>query len=230
MAGRVVHVYRVGRRRYGQVLDAQVRLRDARIRGEMPDTLLLLEHEPVITLGRSASEAHILASPEMLRAQGIEVFDIGRGGDVTYHGPGQLVGYPILDLKPDRRDVRRYVSNLEEVMIRVAATHGLTAGRVEGLNGTWIEDRKLGAVGVRIRQWVTMHGFALNVSTNLSAFDVIVPCGIRDKAVTSLSMELGGPPLGMDETVETTARVFGEVFDSEIVMHDGLPPEADHAG
>lgn len=223
--GREIHVHRVGRRPYGPMLQAQVALRDARIAGDVPDTLLLLEHDPVITLGRSSSEAHILATPEALRSRGIECYEIGRGGDVTYHGPGQLVGYPIVDLRPDRKDVRRFVTNLEEVMIRVCAHYGLRAGRVEGLNGTWIEDRKVGAVGVRIRQWVTMHGFALNVNTELSAFDVIVPCGIQDKAVTSLQGELGRE-LPMQEVQEVTAAAFADVFESAPVLHDGMPQRA----
>lgn len=184
-------VRRLGRMPYGVALELQQTLLAARIAGEISDTLLLLEHDPVITLGRAAKREHVLFSATALSALDVQTFEVGRGGDVTYHGPGQLVAYPILDLKPDRRDVRKYVWTLEEIMLRVAADYGLCAGRVSGLNGTWIGQRKLGAVGVRIRQWVTTHGLALNVNTDLSAFDMIIPCGIRNRGVTSLARELG---------------------------------------
>jgi lipoyl(octanoyl) transferase len=207
-------VERLGRIPYGQALALQEELVEARIAQQIPDTLLVLEHPPVITLGRAAKLDHVLLSREALQAQGVEVFETGRGGDVTYHGPGQLVGYPIIDLAPDRQDVRKYVNGLEEVMIRVAASYGLTAARVSGLNGAWIEDRKLGAVGVRIRHWVTMHGFALNVSTALDAFDLIVPCGIRDRGVTSLERELGRT-VALDEAAERAVQAFADVFDAE---------------
>jgi lipoyl(octanoyl) transferase len=220
---RPIHLHRLGRVDYGPTLELLERLLEARRLGQIEDTVLLLEHEPVITLGRSARAEHLLGSREALQARGIQVFDIGRGGDVTYHGPGQLVGYPIVDLNPDRRDVRRYVRSLEEVMIRIAASYGLSAGRIEGLNGTWLEQRKLGAVGVRIRQWITMHGFALNVTTDLSAFDVIVPCGIRDKQVTSLAREIGREP-PMAEVVARAGELLAETFDATPHWHDG-PPE-----
>jgi lipoyl(octanoyl) transferase len=207
-------VHRLGRIGYTAALALQERLLQARTDGSIPDTLLLLEHDPVITLGRGAKPEHVLRSRELLAAQGVELHETGRGGDVTYHGPGQLVGYPIVDLSPDRRDVRKYVAGLEEVMIRTAASYGLHAGRIAGLNGTWLGDRKLGAVGVRIRRWVTMHGFALNVSTALSAFELIVPCGIPDKQVTSLERELGAAP-PMAEVEQATVRAFAEVFAAE---------------
>lgn len=218
-----LHIHRLGRVPYGPTLALQERLRDARIEGHVPDTLLLLEHDPVITFGRGAKEEHLLASAESLAARGVERFDIGRGGDVTYHGPGQLVGYPIIDLRPDRQDVRRYVWMLEELMIRTAASYGLSAGRIAGLNGTWVEERKIGAVGVRLRKWVTMHGFALNVNTDLSAFDLIVPCGIADKQVTSLARELARD-VDMDEVIDTVGRHAAEVFGQPAVWHDGLVP------
>jgi len=211
-AGSALAVHRLGSVGYATALELQERLLAARIAQRIPDTLLLLQHTPVITLGRGSRPEHVLASRELLAAGGVEVHESARGGDVTYHGPGQLVGYPIVDLNPDRRDVRRYVAGLEEVMIRIASEYGLPTGRIAGLNGAWVEDRKLGAVGVRIRRWVTMHGFALNVSTNLSAFDLIVPCGIPDKKVTSLERELGRP-VPLDEVEAVTIRVFGEVFD-----------------
>ena len=170
--------------------EAQHRARSA---GDAPDTLFLLEHAPVFTLGRRAEHSHILASSALLREKGIDVVQTGRGGDVTYHGPGQVVGYPVLDLKPDRKDVRRYVYDLEQVMIDTCAAFGVSAGRVDGLIGCWVDgERKMGAIGVRISRWVTMHGFAFNVSdAPLEAFDLIVPCGISDRGVTSLQRELG---------------------------------------
>jgi lipoyl(octanoyl) transferase len=220
---RPLAIRKLGRIGYAQALGLQESLLEARARGEIEDSLLLLEHDPVITLGRGAKPQHVLASRERLAAQGVELFETGRGGDVTYHGPGQLVGYPIIDLSPDRRDVRKYVAGLEEVMIRVAAAFGLTATRIAGLNGAWIEDRKLGAVGVRIRRWVTMHGFALNVSTALDAFELIVPCGIADKRVTSLERELGQAPAMAD--VELAAvRAFSDVFDAVPAETTALPP------
>lgn len=219
---RPLTVYRLGRVAYAPTLALQERLLEARVAGEIGDTLLLLEHEPVITLGRGARQENVLLSEELLAQRGVEVHGIGRGGDVTYHGPGQLVAYPILDLKPDRRDVRKYVAGLEQVMIDVAAHYGLSAGRIEGLNGAWIEDRKLGAVGVRISRWVTMHGLALNVSTNLDAFDLIVPCGIRDKQVTSLQHELGRE-LPMTEVEDAMVERFAAVYDAAPSLHEGPP-------
>lgn len=191
---RTLAVYRLGRVSYADAHALQERLVDTRKEGRGEDVLLFLEHPKVITLGRAAKQANILLSDEALAAQGYEVFATGRGGDVTFHGPGQLVAYPIVDLKPERQDVRRYVQDLEETMIRVCADFGLSAGRSEGKNGTWIGDRKVGAVGVRISRWVTMHGFALNVTTDLSLFGAIVPCGIPDRGVTSLERELGFAP------------------------------------
>lgn len=219
---RELHIYQLGRVAYGPTLALQERLRDARIAGDIPDTLLLLEHTPVITFGRGARQAHLLASSAQLAERGVERFDIGRGGDVTYHGPGQLVGYPIIDLRPDRQDVRKYVSALEEIMIRVAKNHGLTANRIAGLNGTWVEARKIGAVGVRISKWVTMHGFALNVNTDLEAFNLIVPCGIPDKAVTSLAGEVGHE-LDLDAVAAETGTHAADVLASRPVFRQGTP-------
>ncbi|MDD9936006.1 MAG: lipoyl(octanoyl) transferase LipB [Myxococcales bacterium] len=220
---RPLTVHRLGRVAYAPTLALQERLLEARAAGAMGDVLLVLEHEPVITLGRAAKQENVLLSRQHLQAQGVELFETGRGGDVTYHGPGQLVAYPILDLKPDRRDVRKYVAGLEQVMIDVAARYGLEAGRVDGLNGAWIEERKLGAVGVRISRWITMHGLALNVSTNLDAFDLIVPCGIRDKQVTSLEQELGRE-VGLPEVEDALVECFASVYDAEPTVRVG-PPE-----
>jgi lipoyl(octanoyl) transferase len=189
---RALDVRRLGRISYPDALALQRSLVDERRHDRIPDTLLLVEHPPVLTLGvrGDGGRSHILASPDRLAAMGIEVFETGRGGDITYHGPGQIVGYPILDLKPDRQDVHRYVRDLEEVLIRTAADFGIQASRVSGLTGAWVGDRKLAAIGVRISRWVTSHGFALNHTTDLSHFELIVPCGIGDRGVTSLA-ELG---------------------------------------
>jgi lipoyl(octanoyl) transferase len=221
-AARPLAVHRLGLIGYADALALQERLLEARCEQRIPDTLLLLEHRPVITLGRGAKQENVLQSREVLAMQGVELFETGRGGDVTYHGPGQLVGYPIIDLSPDRRDVRRYVNGLEEVMIGIAAGYGISAGRIAGLNGTWIGERKLGAVGVRIRRWVTMHGFAINVTTDLSAFDLIVPCGIKDKRVTSLASELGRG-VAMSEVESAAVREFARVYGCTVELHDGPP-------
>jgi len=183
----------VGRAAYEPTLRLQERLVEDVLAGaEERAYLVLVEHEPpVITLGRGSREAHVLVSRERLAREGVEVHEAGRGGDVTYHGPGQLVGYPILRLDLHGRDVRRYLRDLEEVLIRVLARFGLAGRRAEGLTGVWAGEEKVAAIGVAVRRWVTFHGFALNVSTNLSHFDLIVPCGLRGRGVTSLSRLLG---------------------------------------
>ena len=208
---RPLGVRRLGRIRYAEGLELQARLVEERKAGAIPDTLLLLEHEPVFTLGRNARKENVLLPEEELRARGFDVFESGRGGDVTYHGPGQVVGYPILDLAPDRRDVHRYVRDLEEVMIRAAGDYGVTAGRIAGLTGCWVGDTKLGAIGVRLSRWVTSHGFAFNVDLDLAPFGLIVPCGIRTRGVTTLTTLLGRP-LGVDEVADRLETRFREVF------------------
>jgi len=210
----VIDVRRLGLVSYADGLELQRGLVDDRKAGRIPDTLLLLQHPHVLTIGvKKDGRRHILAAPDLLAARGVEVFETGRGGDVTYHGPGQLVGYPIIDLNPGRRDVHVYVRDLEEVMIRVCADYGLAAGRVKGMSGAWIGDGKIGAVGVRISRWVTSHGFAFNVTTDLDFFNLIVPCGIADKAVTSLAAELGRPA-PMAEVEDAFVRHFSGVFAS----------------
>ena len=212
-----IEVRRLGTIDYQAALDLQAQLVERRKQGLIPDQLLLLEHPPVITLGvRTRSDrSHVLESEAALAAKGVGLFETGRGGDVTYHGPGQLVGYPIVDLKPDRCDVHRYVRDLEEVLIRAVDAFGVRAGRIEGLTGIWVGDQKLAAIGVRISRWVTSHGFALNVNTDLSHFGLIVPCGITDKGVTSLERLLGHA-LPMDEVAETVARQFAALFSPEL--------------
>ena len=191
------------------------------------DTLLLVEHPPVLTLGvrGDGGRSHILAGPDILQSQGIGVFETGRGGDITYHGPGQLVGYPIICLKPDRCDVHKYVRDLEEVLIRTAADYGIAGRRIEGLTGVWVQAentesaQKLAAIGVRISRWVTSHGFALNVTTNLEHFSWIVPCGIADRGVTSMARLRGGA-LRLEEVAESVVRHFAAVFNRTVVSRD----------
>ncbi len=182
-----------------------------------PEHLLLLEHPHVITLGRNAKPEHVLAGEAARQARGVALYPAGRGGDVTYHGPGQLVGYPILDLMPDRCDVRRYVRDLEEVLIRTAADFGAEAVRVDGLIGVWAREGprgemgKLGAIGVRLERWITSHGFAFNVSTDISYFRLIVPCGIRRHGVTSLE-RLTGRAIPLEEVARRAGEHFAAVF------------------
>ena len=204
---------RLGLVPYGEALDLQKALVEERRAGRVPDLLILLQHPPVITLGvRRDSRSHVTASEQLLAMHGVEVHEAGRGGDVTYHGPGQIVGYPILDLRPDRCDVHRYVRDLEEVMIRVCADYGIAAHRVDGLSGAWVGTDKIGAVGVRISRWITSHGFAFNVNTRLEDFQLIVPCGIADRGVTSLG-KLVGEILSLEEVEDGFTRRFAEVFD-----------------
>jgi len=212
-----VDLRRLGRIDYQAGLDLQAALVEDRRAGRIGDTLLLLEHPPVITLGVKTRHGakHIIASDEELARQGVTVHETGRGGDVTYHGPGQLVGYPILDLKPDRCDVHRYVRDLEEVLIVALRDFGIEGGRVKGLSGVWVgpegKERKIAAIGVRISRWITSHGFALNVATDLRHFQLIVPCGIADRGVTSIEMELGRV-VPMAEIEDAVSRSFETVF------------------
>lgn len=210
---REIQIQRLGCVPYADALELQRRLVELRKADEIPDQLLLLEHPPVITLGVKArsTRANVLASPDELAAHGVELFETGRGGDVTYHGPGQLVGYPIIDLKPDRCDVHKYVRDLEEVLIRTAAGFGIEAGRSPGQSGAWVGDEKLAAIGVRIARWVTSHGFALNVSTDLAHFGLIVPCGITGKGVTSLEAR-AGRPLTLPVVEDAVIVAFCDVF------------------
>jgi len=242
----VISVVQLGALDYGEGLRLQQRLVELRKAGQIGDVLLLLEHSPVITLGRNAKAANVLASTEVLAARGVEVFECDRGGDVTFHGPGQLVGYPILDLRgwdssqlsaissqsepstgvaqpsPLRRKtlgVVDYVRRLEEVLIRSCADFGIPSRRAPDLTGAWTEAEpaaKIAAIGVHISRSVTSHGFALNVNTDLSYFNLIVPCGITAKAVTSMEKELGRE-LDLNEVTQAVSRNFGSVFGSEML-------------
>lgn len=202
---------------YADGLSLQRELVERRRAGTIDDTLLLLEHPHVITLGTSAHAENVLFDEPERAARGIELFETGRGGDVTYHGPGQLVGYPILDLKPDRCDLHRYVRDIEEVIIRTLETWSITATRVAQLTGVWVNDAKIAAIGVRVSSgWITSHGFAFNVHTDLSYFDAIVPCGIRDRDVTSLHRLLGDDAPDVQHVARAVALQFAEVFDREL--------------
>ena len=214
---RTVQVRWLGRVPYAEALALQERLVAERRAGLVPDTLLLLEHPHVITLGTASNREHVLMQEAERAARSIELFETGRGGDVTYHGPGQLVGYPILDLNPDRRDLHRYLRDLEEVLIRTVAAWGVSAHRVEGLTGVWTTGGKVAAIGVRVSSgWITSHGFALNVSTDLNFFRTIVPCGISDREVTSLVRETG-LELSVKDARDAVARAFSDVFDAALL-------------
>ena len=222
---RFIEVRRLGRMPYAEALALQRALVEQRQRGEIDDLLLLVEHPHVLTLGvrGDGGRGHILATPDQLASRGVDVHETGRGGDITYHGPGQIVGYPILDLKPDRCDVHRYVRDLEEVLIRTAGDYGITAQRIEGLTGVWVGGKKLAAIGVRIARWVTSHGFALNVTTDLEYFNLIVPCGIADRGVTSLERLLGRPV----DRHEVEARVVRTLLRG--VRASARPPRREQA-
>lgn len=218
VVGRALEVRRLGLVPYEKALALQEQLVAARRAGDIPDTLILLQHPHVITLGSSSDASHVLLDEAERRLMGIQLFETGRGGDVTYHGPGQIVGYPILDLKPDRKDLHRYVRDLETSLIRTLGTYGIQAGRKEGLTGVWVGDEKVAAIGVRVSSgWITSHGFALNVSTDLSFFGSIVPCGIRQHGVTSMERLLGRE-VGLAEVETRVAGALASVFGRVVEM------------
>jgi lipoyl(octanoyl) transferase len=216
----------LGRVDYDEGLALQERAVAERATGEAPDRLFLLEHPHVYTLGRGGDSANVLVGEAELAGLGAALYHTGRGGDVTYHGPGQLVGYPVLSLKPDRCDVHRYVRDLEETLIRVLRTYGIEGSRIARMSGVWVGDEKVAAIGVRIARWITSHGFALNVTTDLSYFGAIVPCGIGDKGVTSIERLTGErPPL--EEVASRVAVAMGEVFERKFDYRS--PARLDHA-
>ena len=212
---RTCQVRELGRIGYGPALVLQQELIAARKAGTVPDQLLLLEHPHVITLGRNGRLENLLAGEEVLTRAGISFFPADRGGDVTYHGPGQLVGYPILDLREWKRDVGAYVRALEQVLIDTLADYGIEAGRIPKLTGVWVGERKIAAIGVHLSRWITSHGFALNVHTDLSYFQYIVPCGLT-KPVTSMAQL--GVRATLNEVSETLAGHFGRVFDCQMLL------------
>lgn len=214
VGNRELWVERLGVMAYAQALDFQREVARSRISGRVPeDVLLLVEHPPVVTLGRSSKEQHLLASPALLAARGVELHEVERGGDVTFHGPGQLVGYPIVDLTRHKQDLHWFLRQVEEALIRALAEFGIAAERSAGLTGVWTAGgaRKIASIGVHARDWVTWHGFALNVSTDLGYFDLMVPCGINAVTMTSMERELGRG-VEMTAVEEAVSRAFGDVF------------------
>ncbi|MBN1827225.1 MAG: lipoyl(octanoyl) transferase LipB [Candidatus Eisenbacteria bacterium] len=205
-------VSRLGTVGFEEAWDLQREMVRRRKAGEIEDRLLLLEHRSVYTFGRRGDLGHVRIGEARRRELGIELVHTDRGGDVTWHGPGQLVGYPILDLAPDRKDVARYVRDLEEAILRTMADFGVAGERVKGLTGVWAGKEKVAAIGVRISRWVTSHGFAFNVCCDLDAYGHIVPCGISDRGVTTLS-RLAGRPIAVDEAADRLTERFAEVFD-----------------
>ena len=219
---------------YAAALELQRDVARRRITGELADdVLLLVEHPPVVTLGRTAKNGNLLASPELLASQGVELFEVERGGDITFHGPGQLVGYPIIDLKQHCRDLHWYLRQVEEVLIQAIAEFGLSASRVEKYTGAWLAAdgerpaRKVASIGVHARDWVTWHGFALNVNTDLRYFDLIVPCGISDVTMTSVARELDRGSVDMRTVRDAVARAFGTVFSLTPVHFDAAALSAE---
>ncbi len=221
----------LGRRRYGDVLALQRQFCRQRVAGEITeDLLLLVEHDPVVTLGRGTRGTSLPLPVAQLEAKGLEVFDVERGGDVTLHAPGQLVGYPILDLTGWRRDLHWYLRQLEEVLIRGLGTLGIAAGRDPGRTGVWTSGRKIASIGIHVKQWVTFHGFALNVSTDISLFNLIVPCGLAGVTMTSVARENPRLPEPWAPTREAVIEAFGEVFEREVELRPKGPvfaPEAE---
>ena len=212
----MLEVYRRGLVPYAESLILQDQLVRQRRAGEISDTLVLLEHPHVITLGSSSDEAHVLVDEQERERMGIELFEVGRGGDVTYHGPGQVIGYPVLDLNPDRKDLHAYLRDLEKVLIKVAHEVGVKAERRPSDTGVWTESGKLASIGVRVSSgWITSHGVALNVNSQLNYFDAIVPCGLEGESVTSLEQELGHG-LEVGEVSEILANQFANVFEYDI--------------
>ncbi|MCU7490931.1 MAG: lipoyl(octanoyl) transferase LipB [Ignavibacteria bacterium] len=209
--------YDLGLIDYEKAWDLQRKTFDSRRNKDVPDTLYLLEHPHTYTLGKVADRKNLISSENFLKEKGISVYDIDRGGDITYHGPGQIVGYPILDLTEWKQDTHLYLRSIEEVIILTCRDYGLHAGRIEKLTGVWIEDRKIAAIGIKVSRWITMHGFAFNVTTDLSLFQGIIPCGITDKSVTSLSKELGYDP-DMNEVKEKLVNNFKRIFNYDSVL------------
>jgi lipoyl(octanoyl) transferase len=215
--GMQLETIRIGRTRFADAWELQKRLFDFNHRDLIGDVLLLTEHEHVYTLGKGGNEDHLLASDEELSKDGTDVFRIDRGGDITYHGPGQIVGYPILNLTRFAPDIHKYLRSLEEVIIQALASYGIRSGREEGMTGVWVEGEKIAAIGVKVSKWITMHGFALNVSTDLRKFDRIIPCGIFHKGVTSMERVLSHK-VDLGEVEEKVAESFVEVFGCKRVV------------
>jgi lipoyl(octanoyl) transferase len=219
MAERELWTVTLGRLSYGEALELQRSIARDRISGAIPqDVLLLLEHPPVVTLGRGSKEKNLIASPEFLKSKGVELFEVERGGDVTFHGPGQLVGYPIIDLKRHRQDLHWYLRKIEEALINTLADYGIRGERNTAYTGVWTRGRKIASIGVHARDWVTWHGFALNVTTDLSFFDLIVPCGIDGVVMASIARELGLEGVAAQDVRDRVTAKFAEAFDLTAVV------------
>ena len=219
MADRELWTVSLGHLGYLEALELQRSLARDRISGAIPqDLLLLVEHPPVVTLGRSSKQKHLVASPEFLQSKGVELFDVERGGDVTFHGPGQLVGYPIIDLKRHRQDLHWYLRKIEEALINSLDDYGIPGERNTAYTGVWTRGKKIASIGVHARDWVTWHGFALNVTTDLSYFDLIVPCGIDGVVMTSIARELGSEDISMQDADDRVTARFAEAFDLTAVI------------
>ena len=219
MAERELWTVTLGRMPYGEALELQRNIARDRISGAIPqDVLLLLEHPPVVTLGRGTKEKNLVSSPEFLQSKGVELFEVERGGDVTFHGPGQLVGYPIIDLKRHREDLHWYLRKIEEALINSLADYGIPGERNPAFTGVWTRGRKIASIGVHARDWVTWHGFALNVTTDLSFFDLIVPCGIDGVVMTSIARELGLQDMALQDVRDRVTAKFAEAFDLTAVV------------
>ena len=220
-ADRELWVVRLGRMGYEECLELQRQVARQRISGEIPqDVLLLVEHPPVVTLGRSSKQKNLISSPAFLASRGVELFEVERGGDVTFHGPGQLVGYPIFDLKRHKLDLHWYLRSVEEALIRTLSAYGISSERNTGYTGVWTNSRKIVSIGVHARDWVTWHGFALNVTTDLSYFDLIVPCGIVGVEMTSIEKETGAS-IPLDAVSDTVSAEFAALFDLHSVPVSG---------
>ena len=219
MAERELWTVTLGRLPYGDALELQRSIARDRISGTIPqDVLLLVEHPPVVTLGRGTKEKNLVSSPEFLQSKGVELFEVERGGDVTFHGLGQLVGYPIIDLKRHREDLHWYLRKIEEGLINTLADYGIPGERNTAFTGVWTRGRKIASIGVHARDWVTWHGFALNVTTDLSYFDLIVPCGIDGVVMTSIARELGLEDVAQQDVRDRVTAKFAEAFDLTAVV------------
>jgi lipoyl(octanoyl) transferase len=210
-----ISIVNLGRSEYTSCWDLQRQIVELRTAGRFPDTLVLTEHDHVYTIGRTGNSDHLLAGEEELRQKGIALYHNDRGGDITYHGPGQLVGYPILDLSKYYLDLHRYLRDIEEVIMRTLASYAVTGNRIPGHTGVWVGQEKICAIGIKTTHWITMHGFALNVNTDLSFFERIIPCGIFEKGVTSLQ-ELLGTAVDLREIASRVGREFGTVFGAKV--------------
>ena len=218
---RIIRYYNLDLIDYKKAWDLQYQIHSLRVNNEIDDTLFLLEHPNTYTLGKTANIENLISDENFLEKNSISVFNIDRGGDITYHGPGQLVGYPIINLSDWYQDSHKYLRALEEVIIKVCNEYGITAARNEKYTGVWVGDSKIAAIGIKISRWVTMHGFAFNVNTDLSLFNGIIPCGISDKAVTSLEKELG-VSIKVSEVKEKVITHFQEVFNYESIIIDEI--------